>query len=255
MIQSTNTPQASQSPVSVSTTLRDYILAAAAGERSALLRLFAAVFASARAAVLCLAGHYNAHPRSRTFATYARLKYCFSLIPAILYTLKNAPERFLTPGQLRALIRCQTILAHIWRQPVDFSPLWPYLSSPENCPPPPRSAATSPSPASPDVSLRTPRSALHSSEAPSSELRTSPDPRLLRSPGCALASVLLQLAAIYGIATAAVPSPRPGAPSPVPSAPSQTAEPSIAATPPPASSSPHSGLRASHGEAPLRPPP
>ena len=209
----------------VSSVLRDYIQAAASGDRSSVFHLFAAVFASAQAAVKCLVDHYNANPRGRTFATFARLKYCLARIPAILYTLKHAPERFLRPAQLRALTRARAILAHIWRQPVDFTPLTPYLTSPENCPPPPRSVVA---PAScrhepghtphsalhpaPDASLATPHSALRTS--------ASADPLLLRSPGCALASVLLQLAAIYGIANTPAPAPRPAAAAAVQSAPS-----------------------------------
>ena len=191
--------------------LAQYIQAAASGDRATIFHLFLAVFVMARAAVRCLSEHYNSHPRQRTFDTYARLKYCAERIKAIFYTIRNAPERFLTPAQLRALTRARAVLAHILNQPVDFSPLTPYLTSPENCPPPPRSAAC-PSLGAP---LRTPRSALHSSEAPHSALRTSSaDPLLLRSPGRALVSVLLQLAAIYGLSTTPAPSPRPAATAP-----------------------------------------
>ena len=199
--------------------LAQYIQAAASGDRATLFHLFVAVFVMARAAVRCLAEHYNAHPRQRTLDTYARLKYCFARIPAILYTLQHAPERFLTPAQLRALTRARAVLAHICNQPVDFSPLTPYLTSPENCPPPPRaqssagilpvssspSACPSALPVSPDSSLPTSHSALRASSA---------DPLLLRNPGCALVSVLLQLAAIYGVANSPVPAPRPSTPSP-----------------------------------------
>ena len=252
----TTQPTAAQliASMPVSNSLSTYIQAAASGAHSSIFQLFIAVFVMARAAVRCLTEHYNNHPRQRTLATYARLKYCLSRIPAILYTLQHAPERFLSPAQLRALTRARAVLAHILRQPVDFSPLTPYLTSPENCPPPPRSAAD-PSLGAP---LHTPRSALHSSEAPRSALRTSAaDPLLLRNPGCALASVLLQLAAIYGLSTAPAPAPRPST-SASPSIPSVTPAPedqpivSYSTSNPPASNhsadslSPHSALRTPH---------
>ena len=223
-----STPQTTPHPITsmpVFKFLAQYIQAAASGERATIFHLFVAVFVMARAAVRCLAEHYNANPRQRTLAAYARLKYCFARIPAILYTLQHAPERFLTPAQLRALTRARAVLSHILNQPVDFSPLTPYLSSPENCPPPPRSAASAP--------LHTPRSALRTSPddcpppaspdaalaSPRSALRTSPaDPLLLRNPGRALVSVLLQLAAIYGISSTPVPAPRPATASAAPSA-------------------------------------
>ena len=243
---------------SVSTVLRDYIQAAASGDRSSIFYLFAVVFASARAAVRCLADHYNANPRQRTFETYARLKYCLTRIPAIFYTLQHAPDRFLTPGQLRAITRARAVLAHIWRQPVDFAPLTPYLTSPENCPPPPRSVV-GPSLGAP---LRTPRSALLSSEAPHSALHTSsPDPLLLRNPGCALASVLLQLTAIYGLASTPVPAPRPASAAPAPdvalhATPTEKAQGVFeTATPHPQSAIPNPQSAFHNPQSLLRPPP
>ena len=233
------TPQSTFKPQPIATVfkfLRDYILAAASGDRNSVFHLVAAVFASARAAVRCLAEHYNTHPRQRTLDTYARLKYCLTRIPAIFYTLQHAPERFLTAAQLRALTHARAVLAHIWRQPVDFAPLTPWLTAPENCPPPPRSAA-SPALGAP---LRTPRSALHSSAAPRSALHTAPaDPLLIHNPGRALAAVLLQLAAIYGVAPAPVAVPRPAAT--VPSENPAPSEPPI-----PAPLSPRSALHTPH---------
>ena len=244
--------------------LAQYIQAAASGERATIFHLFVAVFVMARAAVRCLAEHYNTNPRQRTLDTYARLKYCFARIPAILYTLQHAPERFLTPAQLRALTRARAVLAHILNQPVDFSPLTPYLTSPENCPSPPRSVVAPascrhepcPTPpaaphTSPDASLDTPHSACRTSAAA--------DPLLLTSPGRALASVLLQLAAIYGISATPAPAPRPATSSSAPSDPPRLATQSIISNfGPDASLSPRSDLRAPHSEnpqSPLRPPP
>ena len=229
--------------------LAQYIQAAASGDRATLFHLFVAVFVMARAAVLCLAEHYNAHPRQRTLDTYARLKYCFARIPAILYTLQHAPERFLTPAQLRALTRARAVLAHICNQPVDFAPLTPYLTSPENCPPPPCSVV-GPSLGAP---LRTPRSALLSSEAPRSALRTSSaNPLLLRSPGRALVSVLLQLAAIYGLSTTPAPAPRPASSS-VPSAAPHSMNQSIISNSTSTPATPHSAIinPQSKGEGPV----
>ena len=252
--------------------LAQYIQAAASGDRTTLFHLFVAVFVMARAAVRCLAEHYNAHPRQRTLDTYARLKYCFARIPAILYTIQHAPERFLTPAQLRALTRARTVLAHICNQPVDFSPLTPYLTSPENCPPPPRSVVasascrhepchntphTAPAASSADASSPEPSSSPHSA------LRTSSaDPLLLSNPGRVLVSVLLQLAAIYGVSASPVAVPRP---EPTPSASlsprSDLRTPHLENSTPAASPSPRSDLRASSEEAqwpfetPLHPPP
>ena len=289
-------PQAappSFSSMPVFSTLSQYIQAAASGSRDSLFHLFLAIFAFARGAVRQLAQHYDAHPRGRTLDTYTRLKYCLDRLQAIFYTLRHAPERFLTPGQLRALTRCRAVLSSLLREPVDFSPLWPYLSSPENCPPPPaRSSSgagslpaseaplpaqgsglrtsdlTGSVPAESGASLRTPHSALRTSDltgsvpaesgpslrTPRSALRTSPsDPLLLRSPGCALASVLLQLAALYGISSNPAPTSRPGAPSP-------TSTPS--ASPSPCSSTSGAGIgpsssspRLDNPQTVLRPPP
>ena len=241
--------------------LAQYIQAAASGDRATIFHLFVAVFVMARGAVRCLAEHYNAHPHQRTLDTYARLKYCFARIPAILYTLQHAPERFLTPAQLRALTRARAVLAHILNQPVDFSPLTPYLTSPENCPPPPRSAASAPLraacstlhssevtnslPSESDASLATPRSALRISAA---------DPLLLHNPGRVLLSVLLQLAAIYGISPAALPAPRPdpaAAPSVTPDPEDQTITSNSTSIPLSDFLSPHSALHAPHS--PLHP--
>ena len=253
-----------QSPQPVFTTLQNAILAAASGDRTSIFHLVVAVFTSARATVRCLAEHYKTHHHLLTTDILARLKYCAARLEAIFYTIRHAPERFFSAAQLRALTRARAVLAHIWNQPVDFDPLISWLTSPANCPPPPHSAASAPisasSPASPDDSLRAPRSTLHTSSA---------DPRLLLNPGRALASVLLQLAAIYGLSA----SPRlplsassSAAPS-APSAPSVTPHPEIqpiasnstpnppASTSPANSISPRSELRAPHFSSPIHTPP
>ena len=246
-------PQPQPHPIksmSVFQFLSQYIQAAASGSRDSLFHLFVAVFTSARATVECLAQHYQAHPRALTLDKLARLNYCAARLKAILYTLSHAPARFLKPAQLRALTRARVILAHIWRQSVDFSPLTPFLTSPENCPPPPRSVVA-------------PASCRHESCHTGAAQRTSTvDPLLLSSPGRALASVLLQLAAIYGLSA----SPRrlPSVPSSsVPTDPEDHPNDSYSTPSPPASNPPADSLspslRVSASSplrvSPLRPPP
>ena len=161
---------------------------AAFSDLSALYHLVVAIFTAARAAVRCLAEHYQARPHALTPDLRARLQYCALRLKAIFYTLGHAPHRFLSASQFRALYRAQAVLAHIWNQPVTFDPLIPWLTAPENCPAPARGCPPiQPASSSPD--LCTSRSAL----------RASSDPLLLNSPGRALASVLRHLAAIYGV--------------------------------------------------------
>lgn len=218
MTQSTSNPQPVSEPQSQPqsqphafapapsfSTLQQYIQAAsvstASSDRSSLYHLVVAIFTAARAAVRCLSEHYQARPHALTPDLRARLQYCATRLKAIFYTLCHAPNRFLTAGQFRALYRTQVILAHLWRQPVDLGPLVPWLTAPENCPPPPRSAACPPL-ALPEVSPRTPHAARRASSSPA-------DPRLLLNPARALAAVFTQLAAIYGVASKPVAIPRP----------------------------------------------
>ena len=196
---------------------------------SALFHLAVTIFTAARAATRCLVDHYNARPHALTPDLHARLTYCTNRLQAIFHTLCHAPTRFLSAGQFRALYRAQAVLAHIWRQPVDFGPLIPWLTAPENCPAPARCKSSAVIlPASSSLSLSTPRSALHSSDAPRSALpssdaprsalhssdaprsalRASSDPLLLQNPGRVLTSVLNHLAAIYGVAFKPVAVPR-----------------------------------------------
>ena len=198
------------------TRLQDYIQAAASGNRDSLYHLVCAIFALVRAAIVTLVNHYKAHPRAATSTIVARLGYCARRLHPILYTLRHAPERFFTPAQLRALTRARAVLAHMTGQPVDFSPLAPVLApATASAPSLPRpgiadgssaTAAANPGVTSSSMpaafsesSLRAPHSALDSSDAPRSALRPSPDPLLLPNPGCALATVLLHIAAIYRV--------------------------------------------------------
>lgn len=198
MTQPTPHPQSQPAPQPISplpafNTLAQFIQAASSGGRDPLLHLFMTVFNIAKAAIALIARHYQEHPRAITPAILARITYCASRLKAILYTLQHAPDRFLSPSQLRALTRARAVLAHILHQPVDFTPLAPLLSPLANRPPrPPR--ASSPE------SLATPRSALRASSA---------DPLLLRAPGSALAGVMLQLAAIYRVPASPALTPQP----------------------------------------------
>ena len=223
-------------------TLAQYILAAASGNRDSLIHLVLAIASSARTAIACIGKYYQAHPRALTPVTLARIQYIAARLKAIFYTLRHAPERFLTPAQLRALIRTQAVLSRIWHQPVDFTPLVPILTSPDACPPPPRSVVVAPASCRHEPG-HTPRSALRTSSS------SPANPLLLRNPGCALASVFLQIAAIYGLST--TPAPRPATSSSVPSAPSRLATQSmISNNIPDASLSSRSDLRAPHSENP-----
>ena len=240
-------PAESLDPMPVFTYLHDYINAAATGGRSSLYHLFMAVFAITRAAVAVLSGHYQAHPRALTPSILARLKYCAERLKAIYYTLQHAPGRFLTPAQLRALTRARAVLSHILKIPIDFTPLAPLLATPAACPPPPRAKESS-------------ASSTQNHSAPSAAPASSPaaDPLLLRSPGCALASVLLQLAAIYRVPASPALAPPPLAPPPgaavsTPSAPPPAREPALisdsVSNPPAPPDSPHDP------QAPFRSPP
>ena len=280
----TPTPQPARKPFAPApgfSTLQQYIQAAAASvaspsvnahpdssdssasstfsSLSALYHLAVGIFTAARAATRCLTEHYQAHPHALTPDLRARLLYCAERLKAIFHTLCLAPARFFSAGQFRALYRAQAVLAHLWRQPVDFGPLIPWLTAPENCPAP---AKGDPAilPASSSLSLSTPRSELHSLDAQRSTLRPSSDPLLLQNPGRTLTSVLLQLSAIYGLSTAYVPNVRPvSTPTPAGTQPEPQAAPRLNA-PSPASNpaspqcAPHSTLRPPE-EPPLHPPP
>lgn len=251
-------------PMPVFKALSQYIEAAASGSRDSLFHLVVAIFTAARAALACLTRHYQSHPRLLTLDKLARIKYCAARLHAILHTLQHAPERFLAPAQLRALTRAQTILAHLWRQPVDFTPLVPFLTSPEACPPPPRSPHSAfPSSDTPASSESEPSSAPATPLSESPHLRVSAsssptsDPLLLRSPGCALTSVLLHIAALYGLSS----SPRsplraPHASSPAPSATPYSADQSVMPHSPSTPASPNSSIpHSKNPQFPLRPPP
>lgn len=210
-------------------TLAQFIQAAASGSRDSRVHLFAAVFNIVRATMTLLVGHYKAHPRALTPVIAARLSYCASRLKAIFYTLRQAPERFLTPAQLRALTRARAVLAHVLHQPIDFSPLASLLAPLAACPPslprasagtPPDSARSAARRASPAVGGPSPAISDAASDASSSALRSaSPaDPLLLRNPGCALAGVLLQLAAIYRVPPSPPLAPAAAPASPIPAA-------------------------------------
>lgn len=234
------------SPMPVFPGLQDYIQAAACGSRASLYHLVCAIFTLTRTLVLGLADHFKAHPRALTPAIIARFKYCAARLHAILYTLQHAPERFLAPAQLRALTRARAILAHVTRQPVDFSPLAPVVAPAAACAPAlPRSSAPAPPSRPVPVAVASSGAAvIPSTEAqPSSAPAASPsalrtpssalpaaNPLLLRSPGCALATVLLHIAAIYRVPASPALSPLPQA------SPSDSPAPSGAASGEPARS-------------------
>ena len=240
-------------PMPAFNTLSQYIQAAASGNRDSLFHLFMAVFALVRATMSLLIRHYQAHPRALTPNILARIQFCAVRLKAIYYTLHHAPERFLSPAQLRALTRARAVLAHICHQPVDFTPLAPLLAPLAGCPPSlPRSVKpiSTPHP-TPESAVSTPASPGASLDTPRSALRTSSEanPLLLRSPGCALASVLLQLAAIYRVPASPALAP-PSNPSTTTTPPPPEAHSTISFSTPAADLSPRSALVAPHSPHP-----
>lgn len=234
------------------TTLAQYILAAASAtaasattasaDRSALFHLFFAVFEIARATVSLVVKFYKANERALTPGIVARLHYCAVRLKAVWHTLQHAPQRFLSPAQLRALTRARAVLAHVTRQPVDFTPLAPLLAPLANrAPALPRANSTR---STPDPNLyrpvdpgqgplslpshsSSPRSPISAPRSTPLSASSSANPLLLRAPGCALASVLLHLAAIYRVPASPPLAPQSTSSAPAPSPSAQPTEPSI----------------------------